>query len=113
MPVQLLRFLSLFLIRDGQLCVVYSRWHGPRLESNAAMGFVKTTDARMRFESLYLLHDKSDMHIEGIIIGARYVQLCVIYSRWHRPRLGLNAAIGFGKIIDGRMRFEGLLVITR
>ena len=57
MPVQLLGFLSLFLIRDGQLCV--------------------------------------------------------IYSRWHRPRLGLNAAIGFGKIIDGRMRFEGLLVIAR
>jgi|FLMP01.2.fsa_nt_emb hypothetical protein len=57
MPVQLRGFLSLFLIRDGQLCV--------------------------------------------------------IYSRWHRPRLGLNAAIGFGKIIDGRMRFEGLLVIAR
>jgi hypothetical protein len=45
MPVQPLGFLSLFRIRDGQLCVVYSRWHGPRLESNAAMGFVKTTDA--------------------------------------------------------------------
>ena len=57
MPVQLLGFLSLFLIRDGQLCV--------------------------------------------------------IYSRWHRPRLGLNAAIGFGKIINGRMRFEGLLVTAR
>ena len=41
------------------------------------------------------------------------VQLCVVYSRWHRPRLGPNAAIGFVKTIDGRMRFESLLVIAR
>ena len=34
---------------------------------NAAMGFVKTTDARMRFESLNSLHDKSEMHIEAIM----------------------------------------------
>ena len=58
-PVQLLGFLFLFRIRDGQLCVVYSRWHGPRLESNAAMGFVKITDARMRFESLNSRYSQS------------------------------------------------------
>ena len=55
MPVQPLGFLSLFRIRDGQLCVVYSRWHRPRLRSNAAMGFVNTIDGRMRFESLLVI----------------------------------------------------------
>ena len=55
MPVQLLGFLSLFLIRDGQLCVIYSRWHRPRLGPNAAMGFSKIIDGPMRFEGLLVI----------------------------------------------------------
>ncbi len=67
MPVQLLRFLSLLIIRDGQLYVIYSRWHRPRLGSNAAMGFVKTIDGRMRFGTLLVIDDNSELHIEAII----------------------------------------------